>query len=180
MSAFATVHNTCLFHRQAVRILNGNGKRAAIFAAAVLLSHAPLYSQSTSTSPWENAVGVLEASFTSTIARGLSLVAIVVGWPDVRIWRRSIEANARRHHFRRGHPARLRKLLLSRFFAPRWINLNPARLIPIIGGDQAGDGRQYSQSYPRPFHLQPPSVQDTCKAGALFRSRCGFTTISTS
>ena len=30
-------------------------------------------------SPWENAVGVLQAAFTSTIARGLSLVAIVVG-----------------------------------------------------------------------------------------------------
>lgn len=30
-------------------------------------------------SPWENAVAVLEASFTGPIARGLSLVAIVVG-----------------------------------------------------------------------------------------------------
>ena len=30
-------------------------------------------------SPWENAVNVLEAAFTTTIARGLSLVAIVVG-----------------------------------------------------------------------------------------------------
>ncbi len=30
-------------------------------------------------SPWENAVGVLQASFTGPIARGLSLVAIVVG-----------------------------------------------------------------------------------------------------
>lgn len=30
-------------------------------------------------SPWENAVSVLQAAFTSTIARGLSLVAIVVG-----------------------------------------------------------------------------------------------------
>jgi len=29
-------------------------------------------------SPWENAVNVLEMAFTSTIARGLSLVAIVV------------------------------------------------------------------------------------------------------
>jgi type IV secretory pathway VirB2 component (pilin) len=52
---------------------------AAIFAAAFLLTHPPLYGQSTNTSPWENAVGVLEAAFTSTIARGLSLVAIVVG-----------------------------------------------------------------------------------------------------
>jgi type IV secretory pathway VirB2 component (pilin) len=29
-------------------------------------------------SPWENAVSVLQQAFTSTIARGLSLVAIVV------------------------------------------------------------------------------------------------------
>jgi type IV secretory pathway VirB2 component (pilin) len=30
-------------------------------------------------SPWENAVNVLQAAFTGPIARGLSLVAIVVG-----------------------------------------------------------------------------------------------------
>jgi len=30
-------------------------------------------------SPWENAVDVLRASFTGAIARGLSLVAIVIG-----------------------------------------------------------------------------------------------------
>jgi type IV secretory pathway VirB2 component (pilin) len=30
-------------------------------------------------SPWENAVSVLSTAFTGTIARGLSLVAIVVG-----------------------------------------------------------------------------------------------------
>lgn len=32
----------------------------------------------TGASPWENAVNVLQQAFTSTIARGLSLVAIVV------------------------------------------------------------------------------------------------------
>lgn len=37
---------------------------------------APAFAQATS--PWENAVGVLQQAFTSTIARGLSLVAIVV------------------------------------------------------------------------------------------------------
>jgi type IV secretory pathway VirB2 component (pilin) len=36
------------------------------------------FAQATGTSPWENAVGVLQQAFTSTIARGLSLVAIVV------------------------------------------------------------------------------------------------------
>ncbi len=37
----------------------------------------PLFAQ-TNNSPWENAVNVLQTAFTSTIARGLSLVAIVV------------------------------------------------------------------------------------------------------
>jgi len=36
------------------------------------------YAQATGNSPWENAVSVLQQAFTSTIARGLSLVAIVV------------------------------------------------------------------------------------------------------
>jgi type IV secretory pathway VirB2 component (pilin) len=39
----------------------------------------PLLAQGTGTSPWENAVAVLQAAFTGPIARGLSLVAIVVG-----------------------------------------------------------------------------------------------------
>jgi type IV secretory pathway VirB2 component (pilin) len=42
-----------------------------------LLLVTPLFAQQTN-SPWENAVNVLETAFTSTIARGLSLVAIVV------------------------------------------------------------------------------------------------------
>jgi type IV secretion system protein TrbC len=42
-----------------------------------LLLAVPAFAQ-TGTSPWENAVGVLQTAFTSTIARGLSLVAIVV------------------------------------------------------------------------------------------------------
>jgi type IV secretion system protein TrbC len=36
----------------------------------------PAFAQASS--PWENAVNVLQQAFTSTIARGLSLVAIVV------------------------------------------------------------------------------------------------------
>lgn len=43
----------------------------------VLLLAAPLFAQQ-GNSPWENAVNVLMTAFTSTIARGLSLVAIVV------------------------------------------------------------------------------------------------------
>ena len=42
---------------------------------ATLAGAAPVYAQS----PWENAVDVLKTAFTGPIARGLSLVAIVVG-----------------------------------------------------------------------------------------------------
>jgi|SRR6266478_4827170 len=41
-----------------------------------LLLATPVFAQGNS--PWENAVNVLQQAFTSTIARGLSLVAIVV------------------------------------------------------------------------------------------------------
>ena len=46
-----------------------------LHSAAVTIA-APAFAQGTS--PWENAVSVLQQAFTSTIARGLSLVAIVV------------------------------------------------------------------------------------------------------
>jgi type IV secretion system protein TrbC len=42
-----------------------------------LLLASPAFGQA-GNSPWENAVNVLQQAFTSTIARGLSLVAIVV------------------------------------------------------------------------------------------------------
>jgi len=42
---------------------------------AMLTAAVPAFAQS----PWENAVAVLQNSFTGPIARGLSLVAIVVG-----------------------------------------------------------------------------------------------------
>ena len=47
---------------------------AMILVALVLAG--PVLAQANS--PWENAVNVLQTAFTSTIARGLSLVAIVV------------------------------------------------------------------------------------------------------
>jgi type IV secretory pathway VirB2 component (pilin) len=52
--------------------------RARLFLSAVLglVLTAPALAQANS--PWENAVSVLQQAFTSTIARGLSLVAIVV------------------------------------------------------------------------------------------------------
>lgn len=51
--------------------------RAFALIAVGLLLAAPAFAQQ-GNSPWENAVNVLETAFTSTIARGLSLVAIVV------------------------------------------------------------------------------------------------------
>jgi type IV secretory pathway VirB2 component (pilin) len=48
-----------------------------VIIGLTLLVAAPAFAQ-TGTSPWENAVSVLQTAFTSTIARGLSLVAIVV------------------------------------------------------------------------------------------------------
>jgi type IV secretion system protein TrbC len=50
--------------------------RQLIAATLGLLLAAPAFAQGAS--PWENAVSVLQQAFTSTIARGLSLVAIVV------------------------------------------------------------------------------------------------------
>jgi type IV secretory pathway VirB2 component (pilin) len=52
--------------------------RQALVVAAGLLLAGPAFAQAQGASPWENAVGVLQQAFTSTIARGLSLVAIVV------------------------------------------------------------------------------------------------------
>jgi type IV secretion system protein TrbC len=52
-------------------------RRPSLLPAALglLLTAMPVYAAS----PWENAVTVLQTAFTGTIARGLSLVAIVVG-----------------------------------------------------------------------------------------------------
>ena len=52
--------------------------RTAIVSVIALLVAAPAFAQGAGNSPWENAVSVLQTAFTSTIARGLSLVAIVV------------------------------------------------------------------------------------------------------
>ena len=46
-------------------------------AIVALFLAGPAFAQA-GASPWENAVSVLQQAFTSTIARGLSLVAIVV------------------------------------------------------------------------------------------------------
>jgi type IV secretion system protein TrbC len=50
--------------------------RVVALSVLGLVLAAPAFAQANS--PWENAVNVLQQAFTSTIARGLSLVAIVV------------------------------------------------------------------------------------------------------
>jgi type IV secretion system protein TrbC len=60
--------------RNAIR-LKEVSRHACIVVAGLFLA-APAFAQGNS--PWENAVNVLQLAFTSTIARGLSLVAIVV------------------------------------------------------------------------------------------------------
>jgi type IV secretory pathway VirB2 component (pilin) len=51
-----------------------------ITALAAMASLAtPAYAQAAGGSPWENAVNVLQTAFTGPIAKGLALVAIVVG-----------------------------------------------------------------------------------------------------
>ena len=55
--------------------LKAASRQACVVVAGLFLA-TPAFAQGTS--PWENAVSVLQQAFTSTIARGLSLVAIVV------------------------------------------------------------------------------------------------------
>ena len=52
-------------------------KRSALLAGILAFSAGELLAQGTS--PWLQAVDVLEQAFTGPIARGLSLIAIVVG-----------------------------------------------------------------------------------------------------
>lgn len=51
-------------------------RRNLVIPAALLLASSRVNAQS---DPWENAVQVLQTAFTGPIARGLALVAIVVG-----------------------------------------------------------------------------------------------------
>ena len=52
-------------------------KRGALLISVLALSAGKLLAQGTS--PWLQAIDVLQAAFTGPIARGLSLIAIVVG-----------------------------------------------------------------------------------------------------
>ncbi len=48
-------------------------------AAAAMLVPGTAFAGKAGTSPWENAVNVIQTAFTGPIARGLSLIAIVIG-----------------------------------------------------------------------------------------------------
>src|SRR5262249_47767290 len=48
------------------------------FTAALVLARTA-FAQAAGNSPWENAVNVLQTAFTGPIAKGLALVAIVIG-----------------------------------------------------------------------------------------------------
>jgi type IV secretion system protein TrbC len=63
------------FWRNNARLKQTARNFGAVTVSLVLAS--PAFAQA-GNSPWENAVNVLQQAFTSTIARGLSLVAIVV------------------------------------------------------------------------------------------------------
>ena len=54
-------------------------RSTTIGVSAALLLAGSASAQATGNSPWENAVNVLQTAFTGPIAKGLALVAIVVG-----------------------------------------------------------------------------------------------------
>ena len=60
------------FHRSSRRVHNS----VLVITLLSMLWAPVLYAQA---SPWEQAVNLLQASFTGPLARGLSLVAIVIG-----------------------------------------------------------------------------------------------------
>jgi TrbC/VIRB2 pilin len=53
--------------------------RGSLGLGTTLLLAGNAFAQTGGTSPWENAVNVLQTAFTGPIAKGLALVAIVVG-----------------------------------------------------------------------------------------------------
>ena len=54
-------------------------RRASFVLGTSLVMAFRISAQGVGNSPWENAVNVLQAAFTGPIAKGLALVAIVVG-----------------------------------------------------------------------------------------------------
>jgi type IV secretory pathway VirB2 component (pilin) len=54
-------------------------RNTTIAVSGALLLAGNAFAQAAGNSPWENAVNVLQTAFTGPIAKGLALVAIVVG-----------------------------------------------------------------------------------------------------
>jgi type IV secretory pathway VirB2 component (pilin) len=54
-------------------------RKIALAVTASMAMAATASAQAGGASPWENAVNVLQQAFTGTIAKGLALVAIVIG-----------------------------------------------------------------------------------------------------
>lgn len=54
-------------------------RNSALTTGTTLLLAGSAFAQAQGNSPWENAVNVLQQAFTGPIAKGLALVAIVVG-----------------------------------------------------------------------------------------------------
>jgi len=54
-------------------------RKIGLSALLLLMLALPVFAASSGSNPWENAVESLQTSFTGPIAKGLSLVAIVVG-----------------------------------------------------------------------------------------------------
>jgi type IV secretory pathway VirB2 component (pilin) len=54
-------------------------RRGALVLGTTLAMAASAFAQAQGNSPWENAVNVLQTAFTGPIAKGLALVAIVIG-----------------------------------------------------------------------------------------------------
>lgn len=65
--------------RSTIRSLIAKAGVAVLVGAATLATPGPLAGQSPSTNPWEAAVTQIQTAMTGPIARGLSLVAIVIG-----------------------------------------------------------------------------------------------------
>jgi type IV secretion system protein TrbC len=63
------------FHRGRVHRI----RKIALAVTAGMAMAATASAQTGGASPWENAVNVLQQAFTGTIAKGLALVAIVIG-----------------------------------------------------------------------------------------------------
>jgi type IV secretory pathway VirB2 component (pilin) len=54
-------------------------RKISLIVGTTLTFAEAVFAQAQGNSPWENAVNVLQTAFTGTIAKGLALVAIVIG-----------------------------------------------------------------------------------------------------